>query len=297
LIVLGLVSAGDAQAPREREPGDPVFVAWLQPGDPFDETIYDYWQRAKHGELDAAQTVDLGTMLFHKGYPDDALPLFRQVVKADSKFYEAWFRIGLVKHFQGDMDDARQAYRKALKRRPGHGWCNFYLGLLEEQTNHPSKALEYYQLAFKHAPELAELQHNPALMYSRLQLGAQLVHIDRAQAAQRIPLAYLRPGQVERVRSRFEPTRTPTPTPRTDAATDKRANRTMAPAAADAAAGTASGMYGTKRPAKRTPTRRPRRRPSGTPGTGSAFGIPAVNQPTQTPGAAGAPNAQPTPTP
>ena len=44
---------------------DPIFVKWLVIDDPGDETIRHYWQRAEGGELNPAELVDLGTMLFY----------------------------------------------------------------------------------------------------------------------------------------------------------------------------------------------------------------------------------------
>jgi hypothetical protein len=48
---------------------DPIFVKWLVIDDPGDETIRTYWQRAEAGELSPEALVDLGTMLFYRGWP------------------------------------------------------------------------------------------------------------------------------------------------------------------------------------------------------------------------------------
>jgi Tfp pilus assembly protein PilF len=205
LVVAGAV-AGDP--PSEREPGDPIFIRWLEPEDPQDQTILDYWRRFDAGELSPTEIVDLGTMLFHRGYPKDAVRCYRAALKLDSGLYDAWFRIGMVKHHSYEIDDARYAYRKCLKLLTGHGWCNFYLGLLEEQTGHPSKALDYYRRAFKFAPELADPEYNTALLYSKLQLGASMQRIDQGRFVASAPIDYLDPDQVAEVRSRFEPTPT-----------------------------------------------------------------------------------------
>jgi tetratricopeptide (TPR) repeat protein len=199
-LVLGLVSAEGAVEVAERGPDDPAFVTWMKPENPDDQTILQYWERAKAGQLGAEEIVDLGTMLYHRGFPDDAVTSYRNALEIDSELHEAWFRIGFIKHRQGDVDGAR-------KRRPGHGWCNFYLGLLEEQTRHPSRALEHYQLAFKHAPELADPAYNPEVLSSELSLGATLYHNEKERFATVSPMSYLRPGRVKRVRSLYAPSR------------------------------------------------------------------------------------------
>jgi tetratricopeptide (TPR) repeat protein len=278
-LVLGLTSAEGTQEAAERGPADPAFVSWMRPDNPNDRTILDYWARAETGQLSAEELVDLGTMLFHRGFPDDAVKSYRRALDIDSGMFEAWFRIGFVKHRQGDVDDARRAYKKCLKQRPGHGWCNFYLGLLEEQTRHPSRALEHYRLAFRHAPELADPAYNPEVLSSELSLGATLYHNEQERFATVSPMSYLRPGRVNRVWSQYAPTPTPQPVPDVSASPE-----TVAPAAATTSA---SGVKGTALPPQ--PRERQRPRVQRTPPTDTAFGLPVPrNQggrvaPTQTP--------------
>jgi tetratricopeptide (TPR) repeat protein len=191
---------------------EPMFVRWLVMDDPGDETIRDYWERAERDELDPPDLVDLGTMLFYRGYPKDAVRLFKRALDRDPDLYEAWFRIGLVEHSEGNLDNARQAYKRCLKKLTGHGWCNFYLGLLEEQLGHSSNAMYYYRRAVKFAPELASPRVNPEVMASQLMLGVQLKDLDRRRFKASLPMPYLEPGNVQRVRRQYEPTPTPEPT-------------------------------------------------------------------------------------
>ena len=192
---------------------EPMFVRWLVMDDPGDETIRVYWEQAERGELAAPDLVDLGTMLFYRGYPKDAVRMYRRALDIDPDLYEAWFRIGLSEHSQGDLDDAQQAYKRCLKLLTGHGWCNFYLGLLEEQLGHSANALYYYRRAFKFAPELANPKVNPEVMSSQLVLGAQLQDYDWRRFDAYLPMRYLRPDKVKKVEAQFLPTPIPTPIP------------------------------------------------------------------------------------
>jgi hypothetical protein len=185
---------------------EPIFVEWLVADDPGDETIRDYWQRAESGELGAPELVDLGTMLYYRGFPDDSIRYFKQALDLDSDLFEAWFRIGLVEHSRGNLDNARQAYERCLKRRPGHGWCNFYLGLLEEEMGRSTKAMRYYETAFEHAPELSDPAYNPEILASKLALGAKLRDFDQRRFETGTPLRYLEPKKVRKVRRRYEST-------------------------------------------------------------------------------------------
>jgi hypothetical protein len=198
-VVLAFVVLAMAKEP----PKPPMFIRWLKADDPGDQTIRAYWQRVEAGGATPEDMVDLGSMLYLRGYPKDAIRMFRRALDEDEKLYEAWFRIGLVEHREGNLRAARRAYRKCLKELTGHGWCNFYMGLLQEQLGHPSRALDYYRRAFKFAPALADPEVNPELLYSRLQLGAVLRHNARERFTTNMPMDFLRPERVAAVEARF----------------------------------------------------------------------------------------------
>jgi len=192
---------------------DPIFVKWLVMDNPGDETIREYWQRAEEGDLDPEELVDLGTMLFYRGWPSDAVGYFKQALELNPELSEAWFRIGLVEHHSRDLGKARSGYKKCLKLQSGHAWANFYLGLLEEQNGEAKSAMQHYEMAFKHAPELANPEINPEILSSRLQLGAQVKHYDSRRFENTMPMPFLEPATVRKVRRGFEPAPTLIPTP------------------------------------------------------------------------------------
>ncbi|MFV2072186.1 MAG: tetratricopeptide repeat protein [Thermoanaerobaculales bacterium] len=199
VVIFGLVAALVAQA------DEPIFVRWLVADDPGDETIRMFWERSEREELEAPGLVDLGTMLFYRGYPKDALRMYHKALDLDPELYEAWFRIGLVEHSRGELHEARKAYKRCLKLLTGHGWCNFYLGLLEEQTGHSSAALDYFRRAFKFAPDLADPEVNPEMLTSDLALAARLREFGRTNFKKSLPLSYLEPAEVDSVRAMFKP--------------------------------------------------------------------------------------------
>ena len=213
---------------------EPIFVRWLVADDPGDETIRNYWERAERDELGARALIDLGTMLFYRGHPKDAVRMYRRALALDPDLSEAWFRVGLAEHSQGQLDNARQAYKRCLKKRPGHGWCNFYLGLLEEELGHSANALEHYRVAFEHAPELANPKINPEILSSDLALGAHLEAYDQRRFEAAMPMRYMEPNKVKKVRRRYEPTPTAAPEtatekPPEEAATDSRSPQALPP--------------------------------------------------------------------
>jgi len=242
-VVVGIFCISTVVVAWADEPG---FVRWLAADDPGDQTIRDYWERAERDELSAPELVDLGTMVFYKGFPKDAVHFYKQALDLDPKLFEAWFRIGLAEHTLNDLNNARQAYRNCLKQRPGYGWCNFYLGLLEEQLGHSKNALEYYEQSFRHAPELADPKYNPAVLGSKLVLGARLRDYEERRFEASLPMSYLQPAHVRRVRRQYEPNRAPTPVPNSDAS-----------AGADTAAARTSSGGSSKKGSAPQPTAKP----------------------------------------
>jgi tetratricopeptide (TPR) repeat protein len=254
-VVLGLALTAQAV--------EPSFARWLVAGDPGDETIRDYWQRAENGTLPPAGLVDLGTMLFARGFTTDAVKTYRRALDADKELYEAWFLIGLAEHSRGELADAGEAYRRCLKKRPGHGWANFYLGLLEEQLGDSADALRYYEKAFTHAPELADPAVNPEVLSSELVLGAQLATVDRSSFKGSLPLGYLQPEAVDETLRRIAeegpaPAATAAPEPQADAAAATPAAAEAPPPAAAPSPTPAPAQTPPPTPAvRRVPTRAP----------------------------------------
>ncbi|MCG6962245.1 MAG: tetratricopeptide repeat protein, partial [Acidobacteria bacterium] len=176
--------------------GEPIFLRWLNPADPGDQAIRIYWERAQSGHVTAKELVDLGTMLYSRGFPKDAIRVYERAGKADPKLAEPWFRIGLVEHSQGRLRAARHAYKHCLKVLTGHGWCNFYMGLASEQSGRASAAVYYYHRAFRFAPELADPRVNPEVLSSRLAVPVSVRHLDRETFKANMPMSYLQPDEV-----------------------------------------------------------------------------------------------------
>ncbi len=180
------------------EPDDPpVFVHFLRPEDPRDRAIREYWERAQACEATPEELVDLGTLLFERKFPRDALRMFRAAAALDPVMAEAWFRAGMVHQSLGELGKARKAYRKCLKIFKGHAWCNFYLGLASEESGKTSDALHYYRKAFKYNPALADPRVNPAVLQSRLQVAAALRAAEAREFTSSLPMELLNPAKVE----------------------------------------------------------------------------------------------------
>jgi len=182
---------------------EPIFVRWMSATQAVDQIILSYWDQVKKNELSAKGLVDLGTMLFRRGFPNDALDMYERSLEKEEFNPEAHYRIGLVEHKKGNLRQAKSAYKDCLKQMSGHGWCNFYLGYLEEGKGNAKKALEYYTTAFRHAPELADPEVNPEVLYSKLFVGALIRHTEESRFARAMPMPFLEPGKVKGTANRM----------------------------------------------------------------------------------------------
>ena len=86
----------------------------------YDEAI-SYYKRSLAAKEDLNVRTDMGTSYFYLGDSDAALAEFARVLKADPKFDNALFNVGMVK-FQGKMDarGAIAAWEQLLKQSPNH---------------------------------------------------------------------------------------------------------------------------------------------------------------------------------
>ena len=165
VVMLTVTGAWAGDAPR--------FFKWLDSNNPQDRAVQRLWEQAEAGRASTSQLIDLGTLLFDKGHYSDAIDMFERALDLDHDLAEAYFRIGLVEHRRDRLQQARRAYRKCLKLFTGHGWCNFYMGMVSEELGDVDGALFYYQRAYRFAPELADPAVNPQVLYSDLQIAVR----------------------------------------------------------------------------------------------------------------------------
>ncbi len=188
LMVASPAVAQERLQPRPK--GEPIFFHWLNPKAPKDRVILEYWSKVKANKATPAEMLDLGTMLYRRGFSGDAIKIYHRTAKAYPNLAEPWFLAGLVEHQRDHLKAARSNYKRCLKLLTGNGWCNFYMGLVEEQLGDPFDAMHYYDRAFHFDPDLANPKVNPEVLKSRLQLGAYVRHLNQEQFAGNMPIHF-----------------------------------------------------------------------------------------------------------
>ncbi len=86
--------------------------------------------------------------------PENALEIYRRMIRIDTSFYQALNQIGVIKQYNyKDLDSAIYYYNSALKTEPRfvEAWHN--LGTCYEEQNNITRALQSYAKALKYNPE------------------------------------------------------------------------------------------------------------------------------------------------
>ena len=193
----------NGQNPYEKPP---FYAQFLNTGSTLDARIQETLAGLRANPNAAVLHNDLGSLLVQKGFPKDGEREFERAIDADSRFYPAWYNLGLVRASQNDHSGASRAFRKTVRLRKGHGPALFQLGLMAEKRGDPADAVAYYAKAFRHNRELLDVRHNPRLIDSKLIPLALLENYHRDHARQAAsflaaPSDYVQP----------EPERAPSP--------------------------------------------------------------------------------------
>ena len=111
---------------------------------------------------------DLGQLLVRRGFPNDAEKEFGRAIRADRKFYPAYYNRAQLRAGQGDFLGARLDFQATIKHKPGHAEALFQLGLMEEQHQHEELAIKYYAKAIAMNHTLLDVRVNPRVLDSKL---------------------------------------------------------------------------------------------------------------------------------
>jgi tetratricopeptide (TPR) repeat protein len=97
-----------------------------------------------------------------------AIEAYRTAVYLDPTLAAAWINWGRLLHAQGELRDAESVYRRALLACEPDAILFFNLGVVLEDVGHINPAVEAYQSAVEHNPDLADAHYNLARLYESL---------------------------------------------------------------------------------------------------------------------------------
>jgi cytochrome c-type biogenesis protein CcmH/NrfG len=113
--------------------------------------------------------------------PDNAIKLFRDLVKNDPKDFVAWTELGTL-YFRGEkFSDSEAAYQKALEQRPDFIVALVNLGKLYLAQKQPEKAVSVLTKAVEAEAASPDAQHYLGEAYLQIKKGSLAVgHLNEA---------------------------------------------------------------------------------------------------------------------
>ena len=140
---------------------------------------------------------DLGNLLALADRLDDAEEAYRRAIELDPSDSGPRFNLGVLLQQRGNNREASQAYQNLLEVEPQHAWANYQLGTILEQRGDRSRAIERYARAFAADPTLTFAEYNPHIIDNSLATEAMLTaskYSDLPKAA--IPRLYAAPERI-----------------------------------------------------------------------------------------------------
>ena len=210
---------------------EPLFYQkYLNPQSALDRQITGVVDALRANPRAASLHNELGQLLITKGFPKDAEQEFERAINEDSKFYPAWYNLGLVRMSRGEVLGARHAFGRTVAYKPGHAQALFQLGLLEEKRGNRDRAVDLYAKAYKINRSLLSPRVNPLILDSKLTHLAMIQLYPTAHARNAMQFHPAPPGYVDRQPEAPSPEATPQQiVPPTAPATDPAAQPVRPP--------------------------------------------------------------------
>jgi len=137
-------------------------------GDPASDSLEVFARSAKAQPAhDAREWFEQGLALEEKDI-DAALGAYQQALEADPELLDAHLNRGRLLHEAGRLGEAEQGYTDAITACGADPLLLFNLGVLLEDMERGSEAIEAYRAALDSDPTLADAHYNLALLYERL---------------------------------------------------------------------------------------------------------------------------------
>jgi len=147
----------------------PIFYTrYLNPSSPLDAAIQRDIDALRVDPNNARLHNELGQYLAQRGFPKDAEKEFERAVDSDSRFWPAWYNLGLTRAARGDDVGARFAFNRTLHYKPGHSQALFQEGLMAESRGDNETAIEMYAKAISINHQLLDVKTNPRVLDSKL---------------------------------------------------------------------------------------------------------------------------------
>ena len=110
---------------------------------------------------------ELGNIAMQDNRLDVAIAEFKEALKSNAEFAEAYNNIGLALFNQSRFDEAIEEFRNALRIEPDFSLAHANLGLVLLNKELVDEAIEELTKAVSLNPEIAETYYNLGIAYNR----------------------------------------------------------------------------------------------------------------------------------
>ncbi|MBF0108972.1 MAG: glycosyltransferase family protein [Magnetococcales bacterium] len=118
------------------------------------------WKLAPHEPVIG---TNLGTALHQMGNSDEAFAVWRAVLTKHRDFPDALLNLGLAAQERDRFEEGQNALLRVLEVRPGCAEAMTGLGIMAHRRGEFTQALEWFDAALKHSPDLALAHYNKSL--------------------------------------------------------------------------------------------------------------------------------------
>lgn len=122
----------------------------------FDSAIDLLYKAVRLSPGVIAYEFTLAQALQDSGHPKEALEHYKAVLAKDDSLPETYHNMGIIYRFQGDLDEAKRLFRKAIELRPAFSSAYVNLALIERDEGNSDQALDLLDQAVKADPADAE---------------------------------------------------------------------------------------------------------------------------------------------
>ena len=126
----------------------------------FDAAIDSYKQALKINPEYAEAYYNIGIALGEKGDADAAIDSYKQALKINPDYADAYNNMGIALNEKGDVTQAISSYNKALVIKPGYAEAFNNMGIALGNQGDPVSAINSYKKALKIKPDYAEAYNN-----------------------------------------------------------------------------------------------------------------------------------------
>ncbi len=113
---------------------------------------------------------DLGQDRFKEGKFNDARQAFKRAIRMKPGFAEAHYHLGLTYNELGDIKYMQRAFKEAVRIRPDYTDAHYSLAILYRETGDEKSALESFRNVIKTDPDNADVYYQIGDIYLKLRL-------------------------------------------------------------------------------------------------------------------------------